>query len=76
MKTPFEENVKISLRLFQKMSAFSFIMQYVKKHKFQYIAGIITDGLTDQTIDWNGVLKHLCGSAVGGRACNYQTGLF
>lgn len=60
------------------MNAFSFIMQYVKKHKFQYIAGlitlfvvdfaniyipkmtgIITDGLTERTIDWNGVLKYL-----------------
>lgn len=60
------------------MSAFSFIMQYIKKHKFRYIAGIITlfvvdfanifipkltgiitDGLTDETIDWNGVLTNL-----------------
>lgn len=60
------------------MSAFFFIMQYIKKHKFQYIGGIITlfvvdfanifipkmtgiitDGLTEQTIDWQGVLTHL-----------------
>lgn len=60
------------------MSAFSFIMQYIKRHKFRYIAGIltlfvvdfanlfipkftgiITDGLTDAAIDWNGVLTNL-----------------
>lgn len=60
------------------MNSFSFIFQYVKKHKFQYIAGIITlfvvdfanlfipkltgvitDGLTAHTIDWNGILKNL-----------------
>lgn len=60
------------------MNAFKFIMNYIKKHKLQYIAGIITlfivdfantfipqmtgnitDGLTAQNIDWNGVTKYL-----------------
>ena len=60
------------------MNSFSFVFQYIKKHKFQYIAGIITlfvvdfanlfipkltgvitDGLTAHTIDWNGILKNL-----------------
>lgn len=60
------------------MSSFSFIFQYIKKHKFQYIAGIITlfvvdfsnlfipkltgvitDGLTAHTMNWDGVAKCL-----------------
>lgn len=60
------------------MNSFSFIFQYIKKHKFQYIAGIITlfvvdfsnlfipkltgvitDGLTAHTMNWNGVAKCL-----------------
>ena len=60
------------------MNSFQFILQYMKKHKFRYFAGIITlfivdfvniyipkytgiitDGLTARTIDWNGVLRNL-----------------
>lgn len=60
------------------MNAFQFILQYIKKHKFQYVAGMITlfvvdfaniyipkmtgtitDGLTAQTIDWQGVKTYL-----------------
>ncbi len=55
--------------------SFRFILQYIKRHRFQYAAGIftlfivdfaniyiprmtgtITDGLTDHTLDWNGIL--------------------
>lgn len=60
------------------MNTFQFIFQYIKKHRFQYLAGIftlfivdfanlyipkltgiITDGLTARTIDWNGVVQNL-----------------
>lgn len=60
------------------MNSFSFIFQYIKKHKFQYIAGIITlfvvdfsnlfipkltgvitDGLTAHTMQWNDIAKCL-----------------
>ncbi len=60
------------------MNTFQFIFQYIKKHRFRYIAGIITlfivdfvniyipkftgiitDGLTARTIDWNGVVRNL-----------------
>ncbi len=60
------------------MNTFQFIFQYIKKHRFQYIAGmitlfvvdftnlfipkltgLITDGLTASTIDWNGVKREL-----------------
>lgn len=60
------------------MNAFQFISQYLKRHKIQYIlgiitlfivdftnifipklTGIITDGLTAHTLDWNGVMKNL-----------------
>ena len=60
------------------MSSFSFIMQYIKRHKVRYIGGIITlfvvdfanifipkmtgiitDGLTEETISWGGVMEHL-----------------
>ncbi len=60
------------------MDTFQFIFQYIKKHRFQYIAGmitlfvvdftnlfipkltgLITDGLTASTIDWNGVKREL-----------------
>ena len=57
------------------MGPFSFIMKYIKHHKFSYgagiltllvvdychifipkMTGIITDGLTAHSIDWNGIL--------------------
>ncbi len=57
------------------MKSFQFILQYIKRHRFQYVGGIltlfivdfanifipqmtgtITDGLTDHTLDWNGIL--------------------
>ncbi len=57
------------------MKSFQFILSYIKRHRFQYAAGIltlfivdfanlyipkatgtITDGLTDHTLDWNGIL--------------------
>ena len=60
------------------MNTFQFIFQYIKKHRFRYIAGIITlfivdfvniyipkytgiitDGLTARTIDWNGIVHNL-----------------
>lgn len=60
------------------MTTFQFIFQYVKKHRFRYLAGIITlfvvdfanlfipkltgtitDGLTEHTLDWNGVKQNL-----------------
>ena len=60
------------------MSSFSFIMQYIRRHKVRYIGGIITlfvvdfanifipkmtgiitDGLTEETISWGGVMEHL-----------------
>ncbi len=60
------------------MNSFSFIMQYIKRHKVRYIGGIITlfvvdfanifipkmtgiitDGLTEETISWGGVMEHL-----------------
>lgn len=60
------------------MNAFRFILQYIKRHKFQYVAGMITlfvvdfaniyipkmtgtitDGLTAQTMDWQGVKTYL-----------------
>lgn len=62
------------------MNTFQFIFQYVKKHRFRYLAGIvtlfavdfanlyipkltgiITDGLTAHTLDWNGVRQCLLG---------------
>lgn len=60
------------------MNTFQFIFQYIKRHRFQYLAGIftlfivdfaslyipkltgiITDGLTARTIDWDGVVQNL-----------------
>ena len=60
------------------MNTFQFIFQHIKKHRFRYIAGIITlfivdfvniyipkytgiitDGLTARTIDWNGIVHNL-----------------
>ncbi len=60
------------------MGPFSFILQYIKRHKYRYAAGIltlfvvdfcniyipqmtgiITDGLTAHSIDWNGVVRCL-----------------
>ena len=62
----------------KSMEQFRFIMQYIKRHKWQYVAGIITlfvvdftnlyipritgvvtDGLTAHTMDWEGVKRCL-----------------
>lgn len=62
------------------MEELRFIMQYIKRHKWHYAAGIVTlfvvdfanlyipritgavtDGLTDHTLDWNGVKNCLLG---------------
>lgn len=62
------------------MKEIRFIMQYIRRHKWHYAAGIVTlfvvdfanlyipritgavtDGLTDHTLDWNGVKRCLLG---------------